>query len=164
MFCPRCGQQFSADVRFCSRCGLLLNVIAEVTANLGMPLCEDVAAGYRRPPRPKGIRIGTIIMLVALVLTPLFIGWSVLVDGPGPLLAPLTIFLTGLCFVLYSKAFKDDGPLPYMNQPFQIKQPSPPLLASPERHGVDSFGSRRVKTSDMAEPPSVTDHTTQFFD
>jgi zinc ribbon protein len=163
MFCPRCGQQFSADVRFCSRCGLHLNVIADVTANLGMPLGQDVSAGFRRT-RPKGIRIGTIIMLIAMVLIPLFIGWSVLVDGPAPLLAPLTIFLTGLGFVLYSKAFKDDGPPPYLNQPFQLKPPNPTLLASPERHAVNSFGSRRVKTSDIAEPPSVTDHTTQFFD
>jgi hypothetical protein len=164
MFCPRCGQQCSVDVRFCSRCGLLLNFIAEITANQGMPLGEDVAAAYRKKQRPRGIRIGTIIMLIAVVLTPLFLGLSVVSDGPAPLLFPLTVFLTGLCFVLYSKAFKDDAPLPYVNQPYQIKPPNASLLISPERHAIDGIGSRRVKTADMADPPSVTDHTTQFFD
>jgi hypothetical protein len=163
MFCPRCGQQGSGDVRFCSRCGLLLNLIADITANQGMPLGEDAAAALRRTSRPRGLRIGIIIMLVAMVLTPLFLGLSVAADGPAPLLFPLTVFLTGLCFVLYAKAFKDDGPPPYLNQPFQMKPPKASLLLTPEKHGVD-VGSRRVKTADMAEPPSVTDHTTQFFD
>src|SRR4030095_8739615 len=164
MFCPRCGQQCSGDVRFCSRCGLLLNVIADITANQGMPLGEDIAAAYRRKQRPKGIRIGTIIMLIAMVLTPLFLGLSVAADGPAPLLFPLTVFLIGLCFVLYSKAFQEDAPLPYVNQRYQMKPPNASLLVSPERHAIDGMGSPRVKTADMADPPSVTDHTTQFFD
>lgn len=162
MFCPRCSQQFSGEVRFCSRCGMLLNLIAEITANQGMPLGHDAPA-MQGKSRPKGLRIGIIIMLVAMVLTPLFLGLSVAADGPAPLLFPLTVFLTGLCFVLYSKAFKDDGPLPYVNQPFQIKPPNASLLISPGQQAVD-VGSRRVKTADIADPPSVTDHTTQFFD
>lgn len=163
MFCPRCSQQFSGEVRFCSRCGMLLNLIAEITANHGMPLGQDVAPAMLGKSRPRGLRIGIIIMLVAMVLTPLFLGLSVVADGPAPLLFPLTVFLTGLCFVLYSKAFKDDGPPPYVNQPFQVKPPHASLLISPGQQAVD-VGSRRVKTADMAEPPSVTDHTTQFFD
>jgi len=142
---------------------LLLNLIAEITANQGMPLGEEPAAALRKPSRPRGLRIGIIIMLIAMVLTPLFLGLSVVSDGPAPLLFPLTVFLTGLCFVLYAKAFKDDGPPPYINQPFQMKPPNAQLLLSPDKHPVD-VGSRRVKTADMAEPPNVTDHTTQFFD
>jgi len=166
MFCPRCGQQCVTDVRFCSRCGLPLNVIAEVTANQGMPITADVDAALRpRPPRQKGIRIGTIIMLAAVALTPLFFGLCFLTDGPAPLLAPLTIFLTGLCFVLYSRTFRDDDPAPNRFQPFQVANPrNNPLLSLPERPSIEGVGSRKVNTSDMAEPPSVTDHTTQFFD
>ena len=34
MFCPRCGQeQASGELRFCSRCGLPMGIIAEVLAN-----------------------------------------------------------------------------------------------------------------------------------
>src|SRR5215468_2599367 len=142
---------------------MLLNLIAEITANHGMPLGHDVASALQGKSRPKGLRIGIIIMLVAMVLTPLFLGLSVAADGPAPLLFPLTVFLTGLCFVLYSKAFKDDGLPPYVNQPFQMKPPNASLVLSPGQQAVD-VGARREKTADMAEPPSVTDHTTQFFD
>ena len=166
MYCPRCGQQCVTDVRFCSRCGLPLNVIAEVTANQGVAIAAEVgAASSSRPPRQKGIRIGTIIMLAAVALTPLFFGLCFLTDGPAPLLAPLTIFLTGLCFVLYSRTFRDDHPAPDRFQPYQAANPrNNPLLSLPERPYIEGVGSRKVSTSDMAEPPSVTDHTTQFFD
>jgi hypothetical protein len=116
-------------------------------------------------PRQKGQRIGTILMLAALVLTPLFFGLSVLVDGPAPLLVPVTVFLTGLCFVLYSRTFANDFPIPDRRQPYQVMNPvNNHLLLPPPQRAVDGLGSRKVNTSDMAEPPSVTDHTTQFFD
>jgi hypothetical protein len=154
------------DVRFCSRCGLPLNVIAEVTANQGAAIPAEVdTALSTKPPRQKGIRIGTIIMLAAVALTPLFFGLCFLIDGPAPLLAPLTIFLTGLCFVLYSRTFGDDFPSSNKRQPYRVPNaPKNPLLILPERPSIDGFASRKVNTSDMAEPPSVTDHTTQFFD
>lgn len=160
MFCPRCGQQCLNDVRFCSRCGLPLNVIAEVTANQGAAITtEGGAALSTKTPRQKGLRIGTIIMLAAVALTPLFFGLCFLVDGPAPLLAPLTILLTGLCFVLYSRAFKDDLPVSY-----QANLSHRPVFVLQERPSIEGLGSRKVNTSDMAEPPSVTDHTTQFFE
>jgi hypothetical protein len=164
MFCPRCGQQCVTDVRFCSRCGLPLNVIAEVTANQGALIHADAALSTR-PPRQKGIRTGTIIMLAAVALTPLFFGLCFLIDGPAPLLAPLTVFLTGLCFVLYSRTFGDDFPSPNKRNPYQVlNPPKNPVLPLPERPSIHGFASRKVNTSDMAEPPGVTDHTTQFID
>ena len=36
MYCPRCGQeQVSSELRFCSRCGLPLNLVTEVVLNGG---------------------------------------------------------------------------------------------------------------------------------
>jgi hypothetical protein len=162
MFCSRCGQHFVTDTRFCSRCGLQLNVIAEVTANQGMVIGDG---GLReRTPRQKGLRFGTILILAALAITPLFFAWAVVADGPAPLLAPLTIFLTGLCFVLYSRAFKDDFYVSDKRQQYQFgNPPNTPVLSLPERP-IDGFTSRKVKKDEMAAPPSVTDHTTQFFD
>ena len=167
MFCPRCGQQCVTDVRFCSRCGLPLNVIAEVTANLGMAVKVGTdAALSTKPPRQKGVRIGTILMLAAVALSPLFFALAVLVDGPAPLLGPVTLFLTGLCFVLYSRTFGEELPAPAQRQPYPVLKPpnNPVLSLPPQRPSIDSFASRKVATSDMAEPPSITDHTTQFFD
>lgn len=164
MFCPRCGQQCSTDVRFCSRCGLSLDVIAEVTANNGMALWDaGNASATIRTSRKKGIRIGTVLMLAAVVLSPLFFALAVMSDGPAPLLAPLTLLLAGLCVVLYSRAFADDRPV-VQRQRYAVLKPSAPVLSFPHQPSIDDFGSRRVNTSDMAEPPTVTDHTTQFFD
>lgn len=59
------------------------------------------AALTTRTPRQKGIRIGTMLMLAAVAVSPLFFALSVMFDGPAPLLGPVTLFLTGLCFVLY---------------------------------------------------------------
>jgi hypothetical protein len=165
MFCPRCGQQGSNDVRFCSRCGLPLNVIAEVIANHGMAVWEGGNTTVTsKTPTLQGTRVGTILMLAAVVLSPLFFALSVLSDGPGPLLAPVTLFLMGLCFVLYSRAFREH-PAPPQRLPYPVLKPTNnPVIPLPDRPFVSGLGSRKVNTSDMAEPPSVTDHTTQFFD
>lgn len=165
MFCPRCGQQGASDVRFCSRCGLPLNIIADVIANHGMAVWggASTTATTKTPPLP-GTRVGTILMLAAVVLSPLFFALAVMSDGPGPLLAPVTLFLTGLCFILYSRAFRDH-PAPPQRLPYPILKPTnSPVIPLPDRTPLSGFGSRKVNTSDMAEPPSVTDHTTQFFD
>jgi len=167
MFCPRCGQQCVTETRFCARCGLPLNVIAEVTANQGMAVTAGGNATLSaRRPRQKGVRIGTILMLAAVALSPLFFALAVAVDGPAPLLGPVTLFLTGLCYVLYSRTFGEDIPAPAQRQPYPVLRPqnNPMLSLPPERPSIDAFPHRRVNTSDMAEPPSVTDHTTQFFD
>lgn len=165
MYCPRCGQQCLTDVRFCSRCGLPLNIIAEITANDGVaPSGDPYVATGTRSSRQKGARAGTILILASVVLSPLFFALAVLSDGPGPLLLPLTVFLTGLSIVLYARAFGDNLPV-RAKQPYHPTPPANrPVLRLPERPSIDGFGVRKVNTSDMAEPPSVTDHTTQFFD
>lgn len=167
MFCPRCGQQCLTDVRFCPRCGLPLDVIAEVTANQGL---AGRAAGdsilSTKPPRQNGVRIGTILMLAAVALSPLFFALAVAVDGPAPLLGPVTLFLVGLCYVLYARTFGEDlSALAQRQQYPGLRPPNNPMLSlPPERPSIEGLASRKVNTSDMAEPPSVTDHTTQFFD
>jgi hypothetical protein len=67
--------------------------------------------------------------------------------------------------VLYSRAFRDDASAIVNRQHYPVvKSPNQPMLSFPERPSIDGIASRKVNTSDMAEPPSVTDHTTQFFD
>jgi hypothetical protein len=104
-------------------------------------------------------------MLAAVAMSPLFFGLCFLVDGPAPLLAPLTIFLTGLCFVLYARTFGAELPAPNKLFPYQVQTPQKnPALLLPERPAIEGFAPRSVNTADMAEAPSVTDHTTQLFE
>jgi hypothetical protein len=166
MYCPRCSQQCVSDVRFCSRCGLPLNLIAQITANDGMAL--GAYGNHAHPAtssRQKGTRAGTILILASVVLAPIFFGLSVLVDGPAPLLLPLTVFLTGLSVVLYARTFGESVPVSVNHQLYQADRPAVlQMLPSAERPSIDGLAPRRVNTSDMAEPPPVTDHTTQLFD
>lgn len=99
-------------------------------------------------------------------MSPLLFGLCFLVDGPARLLGPLTLFLTGLCWLLYAREFGADGSNSVkQGRPHQfVNPPNRPALSLPERTSIEGFGSRKVNASDMAEPPSVTDHTTQFFD
>lgn len=166
MYCSRCSQQCATDVRFCSRCGLPLYLIAEITANGGMAPADP---GNRtlspQSSRQKGTRLGTILILASVVIAPLFFGLSFLFDGPAPLFVPLTLLLTGLSVVLYARAFGDNIPVYDNRQSYQFAPPpNIPMLPLPERPAIDGLGFRKVNTSDMTEPPSVTDHTTQFFD
>jgi hypothetical protein len=165
MYCPRCAQQCQGDVRFCARCGLQLSLIAQITSNEGLMTAADNAPKpLTRSQRQKGIRVGTILILASVVISPLFFALSIMADAPGPLLAPLTVFLTGLSVVLYSRAFGDPIP-PAVNQAYQLNQPiNRPAFPLPDRPSVEGFAPRQVNTADMSEPTSVTDHTTQLFD
>lgn len=71
MYCPQCGQlQTSELVRFCSRCGFLLEAVSAVLAGRGM------APRYVQPgpkvlsPRSKGVRQGALMMLSTLFVVP----------------------------------------------------------------------------------------------
>ena len=75
MHCPRCGQQqVSEEIKFCSRCGLPLGLIAEVVAHGGfLPQLADVSKKWKLPSRKTGIKIGFSWMLIfLLIFLPLF--------------------------------------------------------------------------------------------
>ena len=168
MFCPRCSQQFGNDVRFCSRCGIQLNLIADIVANDGfLQAPPSVAAPVNKSSaRQKGMRWGAKLMFAGLALFPPFFGLSFPTDSPVPLLVPATIFFAGLCLHVYSRLFGDGSvPISMPRRSYPVVN-APPNAARlfPERVGVNSFDIRRPNTSEAAQPASVTDHTTQFFD
>jgi hypothetical protein len=167
MYCSRCGQQFMSDVRFCSRCGMPLNAIAEITANHGFTLPSDNRLALKnRAPRQKGMRIGAMIMLGSLALSPLFFGMCFIVRAGGPLLIPLTGFLIGLAWLLHSYIFAEDR-TPSRKQyesDHRLPNTSGSSFASPREIPLSRLNARRTDLPESIEPPSVTDHTTQFFD
>jgi len=103
-------------------------------------------------------------MLAAVAMSPIFFGLCFLADGPAPLLAPLTVFLTGLCFVLYARTFGQDPHMVNQKIPYQaLTPPQNAMLMLPEQPSLQGFAPRSVNTADMAEAPTVTDHTTKLF-
>lgn len=169
MYCPKCGQQQVSDnTRFCSQCGLPISGLAEWIAAGGILAVreEEAAPMVLASPRRKGITRGAKLMFLSGVLLPIFFGLSIFDGSPALLLVPLTIFLAGLSLMLYSRIFGEEIP------------PAKRLQAQPSGLGatlgssalppasniwINNVGGQQVKTAELAQPPSVTEHTTQFL-
>ena len=92
MYCPKCAQeQISDDAKFCTRCGLPLNGLAEWLAAGGNVSAEHQhnAATLTVSRRRKRIRQGAKLMFLGGVLLPIFFVLSLAVEEPGFLIIPL---------------------------------------------------------------------------
>ena len=167
MYCPKCGQQQIADeMRFCSRCGLALSGLREwlVGGNLpAQPKLEmQVSADS---PRRKGIRRAAKLMFVSGVLFPVFLAISLAVDEGGPMVIPFLVFFVSLVMMLYARLFSDNR-IPVIYQAAQTATldsiPAPGALPPPTSIPISS--RQQVRTNELAQPPSVTEHTTRLLD
>lgn len=173
MYCPQCGQQqISENTRFCSRCGLLVSGLPEWIARGGMvPFTPPLQPGVKpQTTKRKGMRRGAKLMFLSAVLFPMFFGFAVVGDTPGPLVVPITIFFAGLAILLYSVLFGEDTPVAIqgISEPsllkglFGSKSALPP---APANVHMQPNVSHPVRTSELVEPPaSVTENTTRLLD
>ena len=175
MYCPQCGQQQISDqVRFCSRCGFLLEAVASVLAAGGLPPRYVPPGNQPLSPRSKGVRQGALAMLSTLFIVPVM---SILVvgvaDGPGEIvaLAAVICFIGGLLRMIYALLMESPYPQldnkqmpPYVGPPTpQFNQPArnvglPPASVNP------TSSWRRPDTSELGQPASVTENTTRLLD
>jgi hypothetical protein len=163
MYCPGCGQKVADDTNFCPRCGFFFGALRELLATGGVPSTQYEIAQRREPSeRQKGIRLGAKIIFFSLVLFIVCFGLCFLVDGPGPLFLPLTVFMTGVLWMLYARLFRDpDFNISRGVNPAIGGTRHQPMLPSPGDAFQGQY-ARRPTTSEIA-PPSVTEHTTDFL-
>jgi hypothetical protein len=169
MYCPRCGQQqISDETRFCSRCGLPISGLAEWLADGGVPAGRGGETLVSPPsPRRKGIRRGAKLMFLSGVLIPVFFVLSIAAGNPGPLIIPLTIFFVGLSLMLYARLFGEEiSPVKGQQAPpYGLGTTSGGSALPPASNiGVHGVGRQQVRTAELAQPPSVTEHTTKLLD
>jgi hypothetical protein len=162
MYCPNCGQsQNSADVRFCSRCGLSLWELARwLSDGTNAPWAPVQQVGPS--PRKKGIRRGAKILFIGGVLLPVFFALAVASDGPGFLVIPFLTLFVGLVWMAYYRLFVDDVPAPQKQIPapaYRANEYLPPAQANP----VNVLRPREPNTSEIVQPPSVTEYTTNLL-
>lgn len=184
MFCPRCGQQQAAnEVRFCSACGLPLNVVSDVVAGGGVVpqrLVETAAGGGKLSPRQKGLRQGAMLMLSTLLVMPIviFLGVAML-RLPGELIPLVGAFcvMGGLLRMLYAAFFEENTPqggeqsalpgyVPPAVHPSLFNPPAQTPALPPRQPGapVPQHRPRRANTGELVErPPSVTENTTRLL-
>jgi hypothetical protein len=170
MYCPRCGQQqVSDDMKFCSRCGLPLGGLSEWLASGGALNLSDPQTPQAARPllQRKGVRQGAQLMFLSGVLVPILFGLSLVVDHPGPLLVSVFIFFVGLAIMLYARLFGEDVLPAKASQaqtaPIELT-PGPASFLPPAQSPLNPLDRQKMRTAEMAQPPSVTDHTTKLLD
>ena len=160
MFCAKCGQQqTSEEIRFCSSCGFRLSGLRDLLRTDGV-----VITGKAESPLPILV---SLIMFIAALLA---VAASLIYVGPAShQMVMFSLIAAAISFVfllscrpwrLIHKLFSEDTG--------QMKQVSsaaseytlPPTQSIP----ATEFSTRRVKTAEMVQPPSITEHTTRLLD
>jgi endogenous inhibitor of DNA gyrase (YacG/DUF329 family) len=166
MYCPNCGQQqVSEEMRFCSRCGLALSGLAEWMAGGMLVRRADETRVLSPSRRRKQMRRAAKLMFFSGVLIPLGIMMSAAVDDPGPMVLPALLFFASLVWMGYSRLFIDDAP-PMINPGAQQSAfgPMPTRASLTPPTNIPDFGRQQVRTNELAQAPSVTEHTTKLLD
>lgn len=165
MYCPNCGQQqVSEEMRFCSRCGLALSGLTEwLAGGLLVRRNEETPVPSRKR---KHIRRAAKMMFFSGVLIPIGILISIGIDEPGPLFFPPLLLFIGLMWMLYARLFIEDRAdvnqfaQPPLFAPATARVTLPPASNMP----MPDIGRPRVRTNEIAQTPSVTEHTTRLLD
>ena len=170
MYCPNCGQQqVSDEMKFCSRCGLALTGLAEWVAGGSLPVLRpaEQAPVSEITPRRKHMRRAAKLMFFSGVLLPIFLVICLAVDEGGPMFLPFFIFFVSLAWMLYARLFMDNTQrLDYQAPQTTVLGPMPTRGALPAANtaAIPNIGRQQVRTNELAQPPSVTENTTRFFD
>jgi hypothetical protein len=177
MFCPKCSQQqASEEVRFCSRCGFPLSVIARVLEGDGqLVVLEEEGEGRGLTKRQRGMRKGLLIMaggftfgLFAILLT------AYKEDFFPMLLLSALILVVGLMRMLYGMLLEEDAPQDRAERATRLQTQTTTALGGGRVRGAElpsgggfsaaEFTPGRVQTAEMAEPSSVTENTTRLLE
>ena len=125
-------------------------------------------------PRRKRIRRAAKLMFFSGVLFPIFLVIGLVAEEPGPLIVPCILFFVGLVLMLYARLFSDDTPrakgsasyipAPGAQSPAIGSEATHEALPPAANASIPIFGDQRVRTNELAQPPSVTEHTTKLLD
>ena len=176
MYCPQCGQQQISDViRYCSRCGFLLDGVNAVVARGGTLPTQYFQPTYKQmSPRSKGVRQGALLMLSTLLLVPLVAIFAVaILDLPGVIvgITAVTLVLGGLLRIFYALLLEDPVAPASSESLSGYAQPGVPQVARPPQNSalppapVDGLPAWRSRpsTAEIYQPPSVTENTTRLL-
>ena len=177
MYCPRCGQeQVSSELRFCSRCGLPLNLVAEVVSNGGtLPQLAQLYQSKTIFTRKNGLKLGLVwFLLMTFLVTPLL----AIADGEEIVaVAAVLGFVGGLLIMLFSYLFLKNEPKNLnaneinqsINESANFLRGNKGQNALPPQQSIPAStyapppaGSWQSNTEDL-QPRSVTEETTKLL-
>jgi hypothetical protein len=176
VYCPRCGQeQFTPEIRFCSRCGFLMSGMAEVVLKGGLNQVD--AEPKPISPRRKGLKHGGGWFLLGILVVPILAVFYELFRFPNQFvgLAAIIFFLGGLLRMIYALLFESGNPAEYTleenvyhaAQKLRGKKPNIKELPAQQSIPIDAYAPLNQPnwrdTNDL-EPHSVTENTTKFLE
>lgn len=174
MFCPQCGQQqISAETRFCSRCGLPLNLVADVVAHGGtLPEIEQLYSGKRKLfSRRNGLFFSLLwFLFFVLILAPF---WGIVEVEELALISAVVGIFGGLIIMLSSFFFLNNNPknqieskgVKYGQRNLsgnRNQNALPPQQTYPVSDYVQPQAGSWRSTEDL-QPTSVTEGTTKLL-
>lgn len=184
MHCPNCGQQqVSNEIRFCSRCGFPLGLVAEVLAHGGfLPQLADLNK-KKQFTKKHGVFLSLFwFVLFALILTPFFgMADADEVAGVMAILGVFGSFLMLVGSLIFLKSEKSLASMQFQNtpqqflnqfpnvQPQNLYQTSQNVLPPSQSQPVSSFvppsaGSwKAADTGELVQPRSVVEDTTKLL-
>lgn len=180
MYCPRCGQQQVPDqIRFCSRCGFQLGLVAELIANNGF-LPQLAALQNLKPSlftRKNGVIFTVLWFIFWVMMLPAFFGIAGIETGAG-VSAVFGVFSSVMLLVISLSFLKSETPKPQLLPMMQANDAAAhglygnkvrAALPNRESQPVSAFvppqgAWRSPDTGEVVEPGSVTENTTKFFD
>jgi hypothetical protein len=173
MHCPDCGQkQVSEETRFCSRCGLPLQLISEVVAHRGtLPQLAELQKKKKKPilTRTAGIFIGISWILFFVLVATVFLD---AMRAPGEIVSITAVFgiFTGVMMIVGSAMFLESGSDNSERkddlQERRFREPANQSALPPQSFNPVQNYSQPVKgrweTNDLVQP-SVTEGTTKLL-
>ena len=159
MFCPRCGQQpATTAIRFCANCGLRLEGVTHLLTNDGHLPTQIVATPTQPTLKQRERRRGAKLLFASFISFPFFALLCAIPEHPAPLVVPFTLFIAGICWMMYAKFFCDDS-APAIKKPLPIQQnPQPVYFPPPPTHTAIPPA---VRTAEIEPPHSIIEHTTR---
>jgi hypothetical protein len=175
MYCPRCGQQQATDaMRFCSRCGFLMEGTMHLLANGGvLPVVSQGEGEKGRSARAKGVMQGAALFLLGVLIVPILAIMSSF--APGRLenvfgffaaVSAIVFFVGGPLRMLFAGLFEQGAPKYPQFTPTNFSPAVPPARVSalPPPAVNPAAQWRRPDTGEIQPPVSVTDSTTKLLD
>jgi hypothetical protein len=152
-------------MRFCSRCGLALTGLAEWLAGGRVQRVEQTPVS-EPSSRRKHLRRAAKLMFLSGVLFVIFLVISLAVNEGGPMFIPCFVFFVSIVWMLYARLFMSHTPSVNYQAPQTTALGSMSARSSlpPATTTSIPVGRPQVRTNELAQPPSVTENTTRFFD
>jgi Na+(H+)/acetate symporter ActP len=177
MYCPQCSQeQISDEVRFCPRCGFQLDALKTLLAENqnGLAMSEIETETQLVSTRKRDVLLGATVMLVAAISIVLLMISGVAVTPWQAVIIPLLLVWTAIVSVILLSGHaarevtnlfsKDASASPSQVASNLLSRLSPatrhPSLPPAQSTSVSGFGLWRVNTAELAQSPSITEHTT----